>query len=104
MENISTLIGLEGGSDATWYKILTEEGRGKTKYYPSLKDGKALHYDDPNYWQYKTERERETVRLIVAGNPVSAESELARRGYRALAIGPTTLDVYVDEEFAQKEA
>lgn len=100
--DISKVIGLEGGSDATWFKVLAESGRGKSKYYPAIVDGVEMGWSKfdslDDYFAAKVERERETIRLTVAGNPVVAEEAIARTLKRkALSTSPTTVDVYPDE-------
>lgn len=100
--DISKVIGLEGGSDSTWFKVLAEEERGKTKYYPAIVDGVEMPYsafaDIDDYLAAKVERERETIRLTVAGNPVMAEDAISRiLGCKAIAASPTTVDVHPGE-------
>jgi len=99
--SLENLIGLKGGRDATFFEILGEQGRGMTKYYPFVKDGRELSLAEAAYEQdmsLKVERERFTIRLLVAGNPISAESALREKGYYALSTTPTTVDIYVKEE------
>ena len=100
--DISKVIGLEGGNDATWFKVLVESGRGKSKYYPAVVDGVEKGWSEfaslDEYLAAKVERERETIRLTVAGNPVVAEEAIARiLGRKAMSTSPTTVDVYPDE-------
>jgi hypothetical protein len=99
--DISQVIGLEGGQDAAYFHILVEAGRGETKYYPSIRDGKELRWsevDFETYMAHKVERTRNTIRLSVAGNPISAEDVVANiLGCKCFATGPNTLDVYPDE-------
>lgn len=103
--NIEKLIGLEGGSDATWFKILAEEWRGVTKYYPAIADGIERgwsEFEDLNdYLAHKVEQERETIRLTIAGNAVIAEDAIVRTlGCRALATSPATVDVFPGQPLA----
>lgn len=100
--DISKVIGLEGGNDATWFKVLAESGRGKSKYYPAIVNGVEKGWSEfkslDDYLAAKVERERETIRLTVAGNPVVAEEAIARTlGCKTMANSPTTVDVYPDE-------
>ena len=100
--DINKIIGLEGGKDACYFKILAEEGRGKTKYWPSIKDGKEISMFGPGgydeYLKYKTERERETIRVVVSGNPCCAQDVVRNiLGCKCLAIGPTSLDIFPEE-------
>lgn len=100
--DIDKVIGLEGGSDATWFKILAEEGRGKSKYYPAVIDGVERSWSEfaslDDYLAAKVERERETIRLTVAGNPVVAEEAISKTlGVKAIATTPTSVDVYPNE-------
>lgn len=97
----SKVIGLEGGSNGAWFKILGEEGRGETPYYPAVVDGVEKSYSDfPNlddYFAAKVKRTRLTIRLTVSGNAVSAEEAVrSALGCHAMATGPTTVDVYPD--------
>jgi hypothetical protein len=98
--DVTTLIGSKGGHDATYWEILGIAGEGETEYYPSIgADGQEIPYrlgHDAEYWAHKTRRTRRTVRLIVAGNPISAESYCKDLGYRCFAASATTLDIYVD--------
>lgn len=107
--DISKVIGLEGGNNATWFKVLAEEGRGQSKYYPAVVNGiergwsEFKSFDD--YLAAKVERERETIRLTVAGNPVVAEEAISRiLGCKALATTPTTVDVYPNEPLIDKSS
>lgn len=95
----SKVIGLEGGQDSTWFKVLSEVGRDKTKYWPAVVDGVEVGRSDfaswDDYWAHKVERERETIRFLVAGNAVVAEEAIAHMlGCKALATMPTTVDAY----------
>jgi hypothetical protein len=102
-KDISKIIGLEGDKDACFFKILAEAGRGKTKYWPSIgPDGKEISVLGPKGYDYylahRVERERETIRVTVAGNPCAAEDEVKKiLGCKCLACGPTTLDIYPQE-------
>lgn len=101
----SSLIGLRGGKDGTYFEVIAETGRGKTKYYPSIKDGKVLSYplcgtqaEHDDYFAHKVEQERETIRLTVSGNAICAESAIREAtGHLAMAIGPNTVDIYPEE-------
>jgi len=97
--DIERVIGLEGGQDGTWFRVLAEEGRGMTKYSPAIVDGVERAYSEfdslDDYLAHKVVRERETIRLVIAGNPVVAEDAIMRvLGCKALATSPTTVDVY----------
>lgn len=100
--DISKVIGLEGGQDSTWFKVLAEAGRGKSKYYPAVVDGVEVgwsHFAElTEYLAHKVERERETIRLTVAGNAVVAEEAVSHAlGCKALATSPNTVDVYPEQ-------
>lgn len=100
--NIENLIGLEGGQGGTYWKVLAEVERGLTTYYPAVIDGQEKAYsefsDFDEYLAHKVRRQRMTVRLLVAGNPIAAEEAVsAAIGWRCLATGPYTLDVYVEQ-------
>lgn len=97
--DVSMVVGLEGGSNATWFKVLGESWRGNTKYYPAVVDGVERGWSEfssiDDYLAAKVERERETIRLTVAGNPVVAEDAISRLlGCKALATTPTSIEVY----------
>jgi hypothetical protein len=95
MIDISKIIGIEGGHDATYYKVLGVEGEGVTSYWPSIKDGEILSFDHPEYWDYKVKRTRRTVRVIVAGNAVCAEEAIRQTlGCKAMATQPYTVEIY----------
>jgi len=101
--NISKIIGVEGGHDGCYFKILQEAGRGKTKYYPSIDtNGEELSPTGPKgfdyYCSHKVERERDTIRVTVAGNPCCAEDVIKNiLGCKCLACGPTSVDIYPQE-------
>lgn len=102
MMDIQQIIGLEGGENACFFKVLAEAGRGKTKYWPAIKNGEeAGVFDFPSFDEYcrhKIERERETIRVVVSGNAVAAENKIREiLGCSACAIGPTTVDIYPEE-------
>jgi hypothetical protein len=93
------IIGLKGGQDATWFCVLVEEWRGVTKYYPAIRDGKEVSCFEfasiEDYMAHKVEHERETIRLVIAGNPIAAEDAISvALGCKALATGPSTVDVF----------
>ncbi len=90
---MKSLVGIKGGSDATYFEVLAEQHSTFTDY-PSIKDGRALHYDDPEYWQHKTTRQRKARVLTVTGNAVSCESTIKDMGLGASAVGPNTVYVY----------
>ena len=95
--NQNTLIGLTGGHDATYFKIISRIEICMTKYWPAIKCGKEISILDVGTDEYlanKVEKERQTIRYAVAGNCVSAESAVKNLGAHALAVGPTTLEVY----------
>lgn len=98
----SIVIGLEGGTGSTYFKVLAEEGRDKTKYFPAIVNGEEKQWSDfpslNDYLAHKVERERETIRFAVAGNAVVAEEAISQvLGCKALAISPITVDAYPDQ-------
>jgi hypothetical protein len=100
--DISKVIGLEGGSGGSFFRILAEQERGESTYYPAIKDGRIAGWAEfgtlNEYMAHKEPRTRMTIRLIVAGNPIAAEDVIsAALGCKCFAIGPNTLDVYPDE-------
>lgn len=90
----SKIIGM---TDGKLFTITKEAGRGKTKTHPSFKNGKRLKYDHPEYWNYKTTVEVETIRFEVNGNPVRAESHLKDLKYNAFSNTGKTVDVYTED-------
>jgi len=100
--SVPNLVGLKGGKDATYWEILSEMERGTTKYWPAVVDGEERPYSSfPSIDEWhaaRVERERSTIRLLVAGNPVSAEQALKQLGYNCLSTAPNTLDVYIESE------
>jgi hypothetical protein len=103
------LIGMKGGSDATYWEILAEVERGMSKYYPAVIDGVEVSYFDfktlDEYAKHKVERERMTIRFMVAGNPIAAEDEASRvTGCKCFSVSPNTLDVYIDQPIASSAA
>jgi len=101
-QSIQDLIGVKGGRNETFYEILGIEGEGMTEHYPSIgPDGEEIQFElgkTEEYMKHKTKRQRYTVRLVVAGNAVSAEGWLKRQGWKAFAIGATQVDLYVDPD------
>jgi hypothetical protein len=100
--DISKVIGIEGGQGGAWFHIVSEEGRGETSYYPAMVDGRVAHWTEfkrfEDYLAHKVECTRTTIRLAVAGNPISAEDVVSNLlGCKCLATSPSTLDVYPDE-------
>lgn len=70
-ENIRELVGKEGGVGGIGWVILEIAGTGISYTYP-------------------------TVRLLVSGNAVCAESFLRDRGLKASAINQNTVDIYLN--------
>jgi hypothetical protein len=95
-KTISNLINCEVENGHCSFAILSIEGTGNTKYYPSIKDGKELTFSDTDYFKNKVERERLTVRLVISGNAVSAENYIKEKtGLNASAIDACLVDVYI---------
>ncbi len=107
---VQGLVGKEGGKDSTFFAILGIEGTGETSYWPAVDDdGTELSPSGPKgldyYLAHKVERKRMTIRLVVSGNAVSAESFVrAETGMMASAIGPNTVDVYPEQCAAPEES
>ena len=98
----SKIIGLEGGSDSTWFRVLAESGRGESKYYPAVVDGIVKSYSEfksiDEYFAAKVEQTRSTIQFTVAGNAVCAEDAISNLlGVKALAVSPNTVNVFPDE-------
>jgi len=82
------------------YKIVEVVGTGVTDYYPSLDDNgnkmSCMDYTLDEILAAKVHRQRLTVRLLIEGNAVSAETFITNfTGFDCLAIGPNHVDVYV---------
>lgn len=61
-------------------------------------DGETIKYGDDRFdWTKKIERQRKTLPLVVSGNAVSAEHYLTQLGIHCLAVGPTTVECYIEE-------
>lgn len=110
--DMSGLLGLEGGHDSTWYKVVHVADRPQPYTdYPSIKDGVEIHWhfedaipepgNPSEYWAHKVKRTRQALHLTVTGNAVSAESALKERGYDAHAIEPTTVMVVLPDTAPQ---
>ena len=99
--DINKVIGVQGGTDGTWFHILSEDSRGETPYYPCVIEGKEVCWGDVSFDIYmanRVERTRETIRLIVAGNPVAAEDVVRGiLGCHCMSTGPNTIDVYPND-------
>lgn len=96
-DGINAIIGHSEDAGQCSYAIIKVAGTGLTSDYPSIRpDGSLAHWDEPDYWQHKTERKRMTVRVAVSGNAVCAESFIKKAGYEAIAISPCTVDIYVN--------
>lgn len=109
--DISKVIGLEGGSDAAWFKVLGEKGRGKTARYPAVDaDGNEIPWHSfkgtfDEYMALKVKREQETIRLVVAGNPVSAESAIEDvLGCVAFSTSSNTVDIYPERRLTDSSS
>lgn len=106
--DINKVIGLEGGQGAAWFHVLQEEGRGETSYYPAIVDGREASWTEFKSWKdfaaHQVERTRQTIRLVVAGNPVAAETAVSGiLGCKCLACSPNTIDVYPDQPLMTPE-
>ena len=108
-EIVAKVVGMKGGHNGTYYEILAEVERGMSKYWPAVIDGVEVSYFDfkslEEYAKHKVERERMTIRFMIAGNPVAAEEDVSRvTGCKCLSISPTTLDVYIEQPIASSAA
>lgn len=97
---MKNIIGLEGGTNGTWFKVLAIQDT-TVKVYPSIKNGKALSVLDvgfsDDFWKYKKEIAVPGYYAIVAGNAVcAADGILDALGddYRAVAVAPTFVEIY----------
>jgi len=86
MYDASALLA-EGGENGTYFKVVhVSDQITSFTDFPSIKDGKQLRYDHPDYWKYKTRRTRQALQLTVTGNAVTCERILKEAGYDAHAI------------------
>lgn len=101
--DITKIIGMEDGHDGCFFKIIAEQGRGKTKYWPSIgPDGEHISILGPKGYDYylanKVERERETIRVTVSGNAVCAQEAIKNiLGCNCLACSSAYVDIYPQE-------
>lgn len=94
------LIGLTGGTNETYWKVVDVSEPFSSKYYPAIVDGEEKSWSDfpdlGSYFAAKQERRRVTVRLTILGNPIVAEETIIKiTGKRCLAVGPNSLDIYL---------
>ncbi len=107
------LIGLKGGSDATYFEVLDVK-ETTVKIYPSIKNGKVLSDLEvglsQDFFKYKKEVAVPGHFAIVAGNAVCAEegimdflegAPLEKRHdgefiakYNAVAVNPNCVEIY----------
>lgn len=107
--DVVEVMNLEGGEDATWFRVLGVEWRGETTYYPAIVDGVERGWSEfarlEDYLAAKQERTRSTIRLTVAGNAVTAEDAISRvLGCKALSTTPHSVDVYPDSPIVDDAA
>lgn len=113
------LIGLEGGTNETWFKVLGIK-EATIKIYPSIKDGKVMSaletgfFED--FWKYKKEVVVPGYYAIVAGNAVCAaegikdalgrlepkDGEYIDGDYKAIAVNPTCVEIYAAADFDEQ--
>jgi len=107
------LIGLKGGSDATYFEVLDVK-ETTVKIYPSIKDGKVMSALEvglsPDFFKYKKEVAVPGHFATVAGNAVCAaegimdflegeplekryDGEFSAK-YRAIAVNPNCVEIY----------
>lgn len=93
------LIGLTGGENGTFFKVLDVRA-ATVKIYPSIKDGKVMSVLDvgfsQDFWKYKKEIAVPGHSATIAGNAVCAASHIADilEGCKAIAVNPFTVEVY----------
>lgn len=100
---IKKIIGMEGGHNGTWYRVIAEIGRGQTSYYPAIKNGKEASMSDfaswDEYCKHKIKCKRETIRVCIAGNAVCAEIAIGRTlRCKALAVQSNIVDIYPEQK------
>lgn len=112
------LIGLKGGSDATYYAVLGVK-ETTVKIYPSIKDGKVMSALEvglsPDFFKYKKEVAVPGHYAVVAGNAVSAaegikdflegaplekryDGEFSAK-YAAVAVNPNCVEIYTVSDY-----
>jgi hypothetical protein len=93
------LIGLEGGHNETWFKVLDTK-ETTVKNYPSIKDGKVqsvLDVDMDDFLRHKKEVVVSGHFAMVAGNAVCAAEgikDALGTEYSAVAVNPNCVEIY----------
>lgn len=93
------LIGLEGGHDNTWFKVLDVKDTA-VKIYPSIKNGKVqsvLDVDMDDFLRHKKEFVVSGHFATVAGNAVCAAEGIKDTfgaEYTAIAVNPHCVEIY----------
>jgi hypothetical protein len=98
------LVGLKGGSDATFFEVLQVLPATITTY-PSVKDGKLVSWaemDSNDLMKYKKKITIDGYNATVTGNAVMAEKMIEKAlndECSAFAIGPNTVQIYKKSDF-----
>lgn len=114
------LIGLEGGANGTWYKVLDVK-EANIKNYPSIKDGKVMPPLDGlsmEFFKYKKEVAVPGHYAVISGNAVCAAEgimdflegvphEVRYNGefvskYAAVAVNPNCVDIWLVSDYDEQ--
>ncbi len=102
------LIGLKGGSDATYFDVL---GIKETvvKAYPSIKNGKVQSpldvAMDAEFFKHKKEVSVPGYYAVVSGNAVSAEvyiMEALGDKFKAMAVNPNCVQIWAVADYNEQ--
>ena len=95
------LVGFEGGSNGTWYKILDVKSVDNIKTYPSIKNGKLLSVLDEgfceDFFKHKVEVVMPGYLVLLQGNGVCAAEDIKvmlGENYKAMSVSPNYVEVY----------
>lgn len=118
---MKNIIGLKGGSDATFFEVLDVK-ETTVKIYPSIKNGKVLSplevALDEEFFKHKKEVAIPGHYAVVAGNAVCAaegikdflegaplekrhDGEFAAK-YKAIAVNPNCVEIYAVADYNEQ--
>lgn len=102
------LIGLTGGENETFFKVLDVK-ETVVKSYPSIKNGKVQSpldvAMDAEFFKHKKEVSVPGYYAVVSGNAVSAEvaiMETLGDEYRAMAVNPNCVQIWAVADYNEQ--
>jgi|LSQX01.3.fsa_nt_gb hypothetical protein len=118
---MKNIIGLKGGSDATFFEVLDVK-ETTVKIYPSIKDGKVMSALEvglsQDFFKYKKEIAIPGHYAVVAGNAVCAADgildvlegvplDVRNSGqfaakYKAIAVNPNCVEIYAVADYNEQ--